>query len=98
MSILHILTQFTTKSLANLYPGNFSPVISRLTGTKPEFEGDYTIVLFSLVKKLKLSPDALGEALGKKLVEQHPEIFNSYNLIKGFLNLSINDHFWTNDL
>ena len=40
----------------------------QVSPTKPEFEGDYTIVLFSLIKQLKSSPEALGNALGNKMI------------------------------
>jgi arginyl-tRNA synthetase len=55
--------------------------------TKPEFEGDYTIVLFSLIKTLKTNPEHLGNILGEELVKEFPDLFVSYNIIKGFLNL-----------
>ena len=58
--------------------------------TKPEFEGDYTIVLFSLIKTLKTNPEHLGNILGEELVKEIPDLFVSYNIIKGFLNLTIN--------
>ncbi len=59
--------------------------------TKPEFEGDYTVVLFSFVKSLKLSPEALGQQLGEALVSGRPDLFTGFNVIKGFLNLSVAD-------
>jgi arginyl-tRNA synthetase len=62
--------------------------------TKPEFEGDYTLVLFSFVKLLKKSPEALGNELGKYLLDSHPALFSGYNVIKGFLNLSVADSRW----
>jgi arginyl-tRNA synthetase len=43
-----------------------------------------------LVKPLKLSPDALGNQLGQYLIDKQPELFTSYNIIKGFLNLEVN--------
>lgn len=61
--------------------------------TKPEFDGNYTVVLFSLVKSLKLNPDLLGNAIGTYLVKRHPELFENYTIIKGFLNLSIRSAF-----
>ncbi len=66
----------------------------QVTETKPEFEGDYTVVLFSLLKKLKKSPDALGTELGNFLVQQHGSLFEKFNVIKGFLNLTIPDNYW----
>lgn len=59
--------------------------------TKPEFEGDYTVVLFAYVKILKAAPDTLGQTLGQYLVANNPELFTGFNVIKGFLNLSISD-------
>jgi arginyl-tRNA synthetase len=62
--------------------------------TKPEFEGDYTVVLFALVKSLRKSPDQLGQELGADLVAVHPEFYTAFNVIKGFLNLTVADAFW----
>lgn len=62
--------------------------------TEPAFEGDYTVVLFSFVKPLKKSPEALGNELGQKLLATNPALFSSYNVIKGFLNLTIADSYW----
>src|SRR5204863_5672300 len=81
-------------ALEELYNQPYSEKDFQLNLTKPEFEGDYTIVLFSLVKSLKLSPDAIGNQLGGSLLEKHPEIFTAYNIIKGFLNLTVSDAYW----
>ena len=62
--------------------------------TKPEFEGDYTVVLFSFVKSLKKSPEALGAELGQALAGHYPQLFAGYNVIKGFLNLTVADNYW----
>ncbi len=96
MSIVQHIQQAVVKSLTDLYQQNFTSSDFQVNQTKPEFEGDYTIVLFSLVKTLKQSPDAIGKTLGDQLLEQHPELFTRYNLIKGFLNLSIADQYWMN--
>jgi len=65
-----------------------------VNATKPEFEGDYTVVLFAFVKQLKKSPDALGQELGSYLVANNPRLFSGFNVIKGFLNLSVTGNFW----
>lgn len=59
--------------------------------TKPEFTGDYTVVLFSFSKILKISPDILGNVLGEALLAAKPEWFSDFNIIRGFLNLVIAD-------
>ena len=59
--------------------------------TKPEFSGDYTVVLFSFSKILKTSPDKLGQELGEALLTSNSSWVASYNVIKGFLNLVLAD-------
>ena len=66
--------------------------------TKPEFEGDYTLVLFSFVKQLRKSPEQLGNEIGEALLKASPDIFTAHNVIKGFLNLTIADNYWINFL
>jgi arginyl-tRNA synthetase len=62
--------------------------------TNPGFEGDYTLVLFPFVKSLKKSPEILGNEWGRLLMESQPGFFSGFNVIKGFLNLTISDHVW----
>jgi arginyl-tRNA synthetase len=61
--------------------------------TKPEFEGDVTIVLFPLVKLLKENPASIGNKIGESLI-QNSQIITSFNIISGFLNLVISDNFY----
>ena len=62
--------------------------------TKSEFEGDYTVVLFSFVKTLRRSPEVLGKELGEALIRDFPLLVAGFNVIKGFLNLTIADSRW----
>jgi len=94
MVIQQQIQQAAIDSLEKLYGKSFSAKDFQINKTKPEFEGDYTIVLFSLLKPLSKSPDALGNELGKHLAENHPQLFTSYNIIKGFLNLTVADNYW----
>ena len=94
MSVTSGIQQAVIKALAQLYSQPFSAKDFQINQTKPEFEGDYTVVLFSLLKPLKQSPDALGKAMGVHLIETHPSLFSSFNVIKGFLNLTITDAYW----
>jgi len=94
MSVVENLQQSTVASLTALFGQAFTEKDFQVNQTKPEFEGDYTIVLFSLVKSLKLSPDAIGTKLGDHLIQNNPALFTKYNFIKGFLNLTIADAYW----
>ncbi|HQR01607.1 MAG TPA: arginine--tRNA ligase, partial [Ferruginibacter sp.] len=64
MSIVSTVQQCTIESLSALFNQSFTEKDFQVNQTKPEFEGDYTVVMFSLVKALKLSPDAIGTQLG----------------------------------
>ena len=62
--------------------------------TRKEFEGDYTVVVFPLLRASKKSPEATATELGEKIVATTPEI-KGFNVIKGFLNLVVDASFWT---
>ena len=94
MAITTQLKQAASKALAALYQYDLAPDYVLINQTKPEFEGDYTIVLFAFVKQLKKSPDALGQEMGDWLVANEGSFITGFNVIKGFLNLSIADSYW----
>jgi arginyl-tRNA synthetase len=94
MNIVSVIQQEVIKSLQSIYSQDFTEKDFQINQTKPEFEGDYTVVLFSLVKSLKTSPDAIGNELGNHLVSQENSLFAGFNIIKGFLNLTVKDEFW----
>jgi arginyl-tRNA synthetase len=91
MPVVTNIKQTTLAALSVLYGREFSEKEFQVNATKPEFEGDYTVVLFALVKSLKLSPEDIGTKLGSHLTDKHPHLFSKYNIIKGFLNLTITD-------
>lgn len=61
--------------------------------TRPEFEGDLTVVVFPFVKMAKKSPEVIADELGKEIVAAS-EIVSKYNVVKGFLNLVVSDNYW----
>jgi len=94
MDIISEIKAATLQALSTNYqflPENGDVPINE---TKPEFEGDYTVVLFSLVKTLRRSPEVLGKELGEILIRDSPSLFSGFNVIKGFLNLTIADSRW----
>ena len=65
--------------------------------TRKEFDGDITLVIFPLVKFLKMSLNDIGKKIGLYLEESSDYIIK-FNLVKGFLNLTISDHYFINEL
>ena len=94
MSIVLKLQEAVVKSLTNLYNQPFTDKDFQINLTKPEFEGDYTVVLFSLLKSTKKTPDELGQELGNELINNNVDTFTSFNIIKGFLNITVADAYW----
>jgi arginyl-tRNA synthetase len=94
MNIVQLIREAVADSIKNLYPESDNNLDFQINETKPEFEGDYTIVLFSLVKALKKSPEMIGQEIGDSLLQKNPELFEAFNIIKGFLNLTITDAYW----
>ena len=95
MSLVKTIKETTARSLEQLYKVSISADDIAVNQTKPEFEGDYTVVLFSFVKQFKKSPEQLGNELGQALASANPELITGFNVIKGFLNLSISDPYFT---
>lgn len=85
------LTQSIHKALKELYQLSDAPV--SFQKTRKEFEGDFTLVTFPYTKSTKKSPEQLGEELGNYLKTNSAEV-TGYNVVKGFLNLSLSNDFW----
>jgi arginyl-tRNA synthetase len=98
MIVTNQIKPFIAKALKELYGQDSLVTDLTINETKPEFEGDYTLVLFSLVKQLRKSPELLGKEIGESLLKSNPNFFKAYNVIKGFLNLTIADNYWINFL
>lgn len=94
MSIVDTLRPIVADALKELYQKDLALSSIAINSTKPEFEGDYTVVLFSFIKELKKKPEELGAEIGQHLVDHHPTLIRSFNVIKGFLNLGIAENFW----
>jgi arginyl-tRNA synthetase len=82
------------EALVTGFSWNGQPDALVINQTKPEFEGDLTLVLFGLAKPLGKAPDALGVSIGEWLTQKNPELFAGFQVVKGFLNLSIQDNKW----
>ncbi len=94
MNLITNLKQSTSKCIDTLYGVKIPADQVLVNATKPEIEGDYTIVLFAFVKQLGKSPDALGNELGAAMMADMPGTLTQYNIVKGFLNFTISNDYW----
>ena len=92
MNIENFLQQQAADTIAALY-GPADPAAVQIQKTRKEFEGDYTLVVFPLLKLSRKKPEETATEIGEALVKNVPEI-KGYNVIKGFLNLSLSNAFW----
>jgi arginyl-tRNA synthetase len=93
MSIENKVGTIVIKALNALYGIEVSSEAIQLQTTKKEFEGDITLVVFPFVKAARKSPEQAGQEIGEYL-QQHEPIISAFNVIKGFLNLSIAASYW----
>lgn len=94
MGIVSVIQSAVASEISSLYNTRVFEDQITVSETKPEFPGDYTVVLFALVKQLKKSPEAIGTELGEALHKANPQLFPSFNIIKGFLNIEVGNDYW----
>lgn len=85
----------TREAVSSLYGVSVEAKLLQVQATRKEFEGDYTLVVFPLLKISHLSPEATGKAIGEALL---CEEISSYNVVKGFLNISFSNEYWNETL
>ncbi|MDD2513057.1 MAG: arginine--tRNA ligase, partial [Proteiniphilum sp.] len=93
MQIEQILQEAVSSAIRELYQATAKASQITLQKTKKEFKGHYTLVTFPLLKISRKSPEQTAQEIGKWLLEQSP-VVSEYNVIKGFLNLTIAPGVW----
>ncbi len=88
-----IIKKGVCKGVNSLYELEFEVDKVNLAATRKDFEGEYTVVVFPFTKAAKKKPEVIGEELGNFLKENLEEIVD-FNVVKGFLNLSIDPQIW----
>ena len=97
MSIDCIIAQAVSKAVKDLY-GIDTPAENIVPqATRKEFEGNLTVVVFPWVKAARKAPDAVGQEIGSWL-EANEEAVEKFNVVKGFLNITIAPRFWNSVL
>ena len=92
MNIENYIEQAAARAVERLYPQAAGAPI-QIQRTRREFEGDYTLVVFPLLKASRKAPEATAAEIGEALVAGDNGI-ESYNVVKGFLNMTLRRSFW----
>jgi arginyl-tRNA synthetase len=93
MTVESIISGAVAKAISSLYGVSVDPASIVPQATRKEFEGNLTIVVFPYLKASHKSPEATATEIGEWLVTNEPAV-EKFNVVKGFLNISINPAFW----
>lgn len=94
MKIAEKITLAVKNGIQELYGVEVSESMIQLQETRPEFEGQLTLVVFPFLKTSKKKPEDTAQDIGNFLKAQIPEVIQEFNVIKGFLNLTIQPSQW----
>ena len=94
MKIEAKITEAVKAIVEELYGQQVPDKMVQLQQTRPEFEGQITLVVFPFTKMSHKAPDATAQEIGERLKEKMPEVISGFNAVKGFLNLSISSRQW----
>jgi arginyl-tRNA synthetase len=94
---MDFIIEAAVKAVKHLYQTDIEPAAVSIQETRKEFEGQVTIVTFPFTKFSRKGPEQTGTEIGKFLKNELKEVA-SFNVIKGFLNLSISDEYWISQL
>ena len=86
-----------SEAVKALYGADFPQEQMQVGVTRKDFEGDYTLVVFPLLRTSRQAPAVTAQAIGEWLIANCPEI-SGFNAIQGFLNLSLSNIYWRENL
>ena len=103
MKLEEILIPKVQEAVKNLYGIDITPAQVQFQKTRAEFEGDITLVVFPFVKAARKAPAVVAQEVGEKLLEQGTKnqeqgLIEKYNAVQGFLNISIAQSYWVEQL
>ena len=98
MTLESILIPQVQEAVKSLYGVEITPAQVQFQKTRAEFEGDITLVVFPFVKAARKAPAQVAQEVGEKLLEQGQGLIEKYNAVQGFLNLSIAQSYWLEQL
>ena len=94
MKISDKITSAAKQAIGQLYGQEVSENQIQLQETRPEFEGNLTLVVFPFLKMSRKKPEDTAREIGQKLMELAPDVVQRFNVVKGFLNLVIAPAQW----
>ena len=98
MTLETILSQHVKAAIKQLYDLDATDSMIQLQKTRPEFEGNITLVVFPFVKAARKAPAQVANEIGERLMVNGEGLVAKFNAVQGFLNLVINDAFWVGQL
>ena len=98
MTLENIVTQLTKDAVKALYNIDCTDAQVQLQKTRAEFEGNITLVVFPFVKMARKAPQMVAAEVGEWMASNAAHLVAKYNAVQGFLNLSIADSFWIEQL
>ena len=98
MTLENIVTQLTKDAVKALYNIDCTDAQVQLQKTRAEFEGNITLVVFPFVKMARKAPQMVAAEVGEWMATNAAHLVAKYNAVQGFLNLSIADSFWIEQL
>ncbi len=93
MTVESIIAAAVAKAISQLYGSEIDPASIVPQATRKEFEGNLTIVVFPYLKASRKSPEATATEIGEWLVTNEPAV-EKFNVVKGFLNITVDPAFW----
>lgn len=87
----------TKEAVKAIYNAEVDDKLVQTQTTRKEFEGDITVVAFPLLKTSRKSPEATAMEIGEYIKANEPMV-ESYNVVKGFLNIKLSEEFWKNTI
>jgi arginyl-tRNA synthetase len=88
-----VLKEKIKEAVKNIYNSEVTDDLIQIQETRKAFKGDFTLVVFPLLRFSKNTPEKTGETIGKYLTDSFKQV-SGFNVIKGFLNLQISDAWW----
>nr|HPI45967.1 arginine--tRNA ligase [Tenuifilaceae bacterium] len=97
MSTEQFIQEKAQRVIESLYGVKPDISLIQIQKTRKEFEGDYTLVAFPLLKMSKKSPEITCQEIGDALTKSCPDV-KGFNVVKGFLNISLSLEYWASVL